>query len=267
MITSKNSLKHKTWHKKARWMLKKVILNPPTNSNQMRNLCNTVVERRFGSESPSTMIVKTALDLWEDPNLVNALQNNPIYRNARERISRTAGHILPSTGNGAENLIQTRAIFHTTQQAITSPLQQVLQCNVCGLKLHCLHNHNVDCATPTVVPVTGAKEIEEEVEEFRNFTQGTIGRVPEIVEDSEDQKISSISRRTQEPEHEENHQINWDLWFGPLVLATFATFGLVFGVWNGEILVPRLRNLTSRAVLAISAVMRVSDNLLGVARM
>lgn len=36
------------------------------------------------------------MSLWEDPNLVNALENNPIFRNAKERIERTAYHILPS---------------------------------------------------------------------------------------------------------------------------------------------------------------------------
>jgi len=260
-------------------MLKKVILNPPTDSNQMRNLCNTVVERRFGAESPSTQIVKTALDLWAVPNLVAALQNNPTYRSARERISRTAGHIL--AGNVEESPetvpLQTRALLHSTQQAITSPLQEVLQCNVCGLKLHCLHTHHSETSTPAIIPLTTTpssstfEEIEEDVEEFKQFTEGSIGRVPDTVTSSEEvnEKRTVVAEMNQTPiiEEEDGAHINWDLWFGPLVLATFATFGLVFGVWSGDITIPRLKNLTSRAVIAISAVMRVSDNLLNVVRM
>jgi len=64
----------KLWHRKARWMLRKVILNPPTSEGQMRNLCNEIIERRHGTHSPPTAaIVSTALSLWDDPNLVNAL--------------------------------------------------------------------------------------------------------------------------------------------------------------------------------------------------
>jgi len=267
MFASRNCRKQNVWHRKARWMLRKVILKtPPTDSNQMRDLCNTVVERRFGAESPSTMIMKTALDLWQDPHLVGALQNNPTYRSARERISRTAGHILGTVEEGNE---MSSSILHSTQQAITSPLEQVLQCNVCGLKLHCLHSHNSVGSAPAIVPLDAQskeEEIEEQVEEFRDFTEGTVGRVPEAVE--REDNISSGKATLTEPSNEEiAHIINWDLWFGPLVLATFATFGLVFGVWSGDISVPRLKNLTSRAVIAISAVMRVSDNLLNVVRM
>jgi hypothetical protein len=240
----------------------------------MRRLCNTVVERRFGAESPSTMIMKTALDLWQDPLLVNALQNNATYRSARERISRTAGHIRPHVGEGAPDTLQTRAILHSTQQAITSPLQQVLQCNVCGLKLHCLHTHkSSDGTAPAIIPMdndqTYDREIEEQVEEFKNFTEGTVGRVPEAMiqeYSSLDGKAATPPATPLEQAEEGNSTMNWDLWFGPLVLATFATFGLVFGVWSGDISIPRLKNLTSRAVIAISAVMRVSDNL-DIARM
>jgi len=274
MFPSGNRIKHNVWHRKARWMLRKVILNPPTDSNQMRTLCNTVVERRFGAESPSTAIMKTALDLWADPNLVAALQNNPTYRSARERISRTAGHILANTDDVLpQSPLQTRAILHSTQQDITSPLQQVLQCNVCGLKLHCLHTHNTDCSAPSIVPISALsefEEIEKQVEEFKNFTEGTAGRVPETIEVEEDSDSkATLTEMAAEPVvvEEGTNIINWDLWFGPLVLATFATFGLVFGVWSGDISIPRLKNLTSRAVIAISAVMRVSDNLLNVARM
>jgi len=270
MFASRNVAKQKGWHRKARWMMRKVILNPPTDSNQMRHLCNTVVERRFGAESPSTMIMKTALDLWQDPFLVNALQNNATYRSARERISRTAGHILPTEGNEGSPL-HIRAILHSTQQAITSPLQQVLQCTVCGLKLHCLHTHNSDDSVPAIVPIEpfdnaqpNFEEIEAQVEEFKTFTEGTVGRVPEAMlqeENMSSEGKATLNENAPEPLIEGARIINWDLWFGPLVLATFATFGLVFGVWSGDICIPRLKNLTSRAVIAISAVMRVSDNL------
>lgn len=272
MFASRSCTGRKGWHRKARWMMKKVILNPPTDSNQMRRLCNTVVERRFGAESPSTMIMKTALDLWQDPLLVNALQNNATYRSARERISRTAGHILPNVGDTPSTL-QTRAILHSTQQDITSPLQQVLQCNVCGLKLHCLHNHKSDGSAPAIVPINPLDnrqnfgDIEEQVEEFKSFTEGTVGRVPEgVIQEASSYQETATLDETREQMEEGASFINWDMWFGPLVLATFATFGLVFGVWSGDISVPRLKNLTSRAVIAISAVMRVSDNL-NVARM
>jgi len=270
-FSSSNRTSQTGWHRKARWMMRKVILNPPTDSTQMRSLCNTVVERRFGAGSPPTMIMKTALDLWQDPLLVNALQNNATYRSARERISRTAGHILP-VEDGAQGHFHTRAILHSTQQAITSPLQQVLQCNVCGLKLHCLHTHNSDGSAPAIVPIDPLEkqsnfgEIEEQVEEFKKFTEGTVGRVPEAI--LQEEGLSPSHSKTPLNETQETGRveegsplINWDLWFGPLVLATFATFGLVFGVWSGDISVPRLKNLTSRAVIAISAVMRVSDNL------
>jgi len=232
----------------------------------MRTLCNTIVEKRFGVQSPSTAIVKTALDLWDDPHLVGALQNNPTYRSARERIHRTASHILAGSIDIEESGTQSpsKSILHSTHEAIKSPFEHVLQCNVCGLKLQCLHKHDVNCKTPVVASVVSetTKFEEQDVEEFGKFTEGTVGRVPDDLQ-KEDMKMTTTpiikSPLDAEP-------FNWDLWFGPLVLATLAAFGIVVGVWIGDIALPRMKSVTSRAVVAVTMMMQASDSLFNLLR-
>jgi len=158
----------KGWHKKARWFLRKVILHPPTNQGQMRNLCNEIIERRHGSHSPSTTaIVSAALSLWDDPQLVGALESNPTYRSARERIQRTADHISPGTLPGTLKFSspRTSGFLQPAQDALERQYHDVLQCPVCGIHIHCHHDHKEE-------PLS--KNIEEDVEEFGKFSNGSV---------------------------------------------------------------------------------------------
>jgi len=237
------------WHRKARWMLRRVILNPPTSEGEMRKLCNEIIERKHGTRSPPTAaIVSTALSLWDDPNLVSALENNPAYKSARERIHRTASHILPA--NPESDVIVKRknlTFLKSTQEVMEKQFHDVLQCRVCGLKLHCHHEHN---SAPTSTKLT---QIEEDVEEFGKFSEGSIGKVPEEVIETPTATTIPI----------QEHPITFDLdtWFGPLVLTTFAVFGLAVGVWSGDIVFPKVKSLTSRAVLAVTMMMQASNSL------
>jgi len=237
------------WHRKARWMLRRVILNPPKSESEMRKLCNEVIERRHGTHSPPTAaIVSTALSLWDDPNLVNALENNPTYRSARERIHRTASHILPANPEieGVEKR-KNLTFLKSTQEVLEKQFHDILQCPVCGLKLHCHHEHN---SAPAITKLT---QIEEDVEEFGKFSEGSIGKVPE---EEMETPISTAS-----PVQDHPIPFDWDTWFGPLVLTTFAIFGIAVGVWSGDIVFPKVRSLTSRAVLAVTMMMQASNSL------
>jgi len=243
----------KLWHRKARWMLRKVILNPPTSEGQMRNLCNEIIERRHGTHSPPTAaIVSTALSLWDDPNLVNALENNPAYKSARERIHRTASHILPTSegGEGNEGIGKRKNLtfLKSTQQVLEKQFHDVLKCPVCGLNLHCHHEHNSSSAMTN----TKLTQIEEDVEEFGKFSEGSIGRVPEEI--TETPAVTAPKEISPAP-------FDWDTWFGPLVLTTFAVFGIAVGVWSGDIEFPKVKSLTSRAVLAVTMMMQASNSL------
>jgi len=121
------------WHRKAKWMLKKVLIKPPTNATQMRNLCTSIIERRHGS-STSAAIVSTAITLWEDPNLVSALNSNHIYQSAKNRIQRTAYHILPNTTTSAATNLPSSLL-----QSANEVFKEVFVCPVCGKNLQCLH--------------------------------------------------------------------------------------------------------------------------------
>jgi hypothetical protein len=68
----------KSWHKKVKWTLKRLVFKPPTNDNQMRELCNSIIQKKYSSH-PTSAVVNTALELWKDPNLVNALYNNQTF--------------------------------------------------------------------------------------------------------------------------------------------------------------------------------------------
>lgn len=87
-------------------------------------------------------------------------------------------------------------------------------------------------------------KVEEEGGEGR-FQEGSIGKVPDQLEDSP----TPI-----EP-------VDWERWFGPLVLTTFAVVGLAFGVYSGEILIPQLTDIGSRAAVAVSLFINASKKI------
>jgi len=226
------------WHRKARWLLRKVILNPPRSSVQMKELCNEIIQRRLGQSQSATAIVTTALSLWDDQNLVDALHNNPSYKSARDRIQRTAQHILPleSSEDLEPSFERNDHFLHSTQRVLEHQFEDVA-CPVCGMKFHCRHNHQSSLV------------LEEQV---REFTEGSIGKVPDEV--TEGCETTPPTKKAQPP-------IDWDIWFGPLVLATFAIFGLAVGVWSGDIALPKIKTLPGRAVLAITMMTQASNSL------
>jgi len=235
MFSSANRGAKSLWHRKVKWMLRKVILNPPTSQGQMRTLCSAMIERRHGVYSPPTAaIVTTAISLWDDPNLVGALENNPTYRSARERIHRTASHIMPTSSLTSSKRV---SLLMHSQEVLEKQYQDALQCPVCGLKLKCLHEHQ-------------SHHMEQDVEEFGKFTEGTAGRVPE-----------EQGETVQDTPTQPAKQIDWEMWFGPLVVTTFAVFGLALGIWSGEIVLPKVRSLSLRAVLAVTMIQQASTSL------
>jgi len=242
------------WHRKAKWMLRKVILNPPTSQGQMRNLCNEIVERRHGSNSPPTAaIISTALSLWDDPKLVGALQSNPTYMSARERIHRTASHILPANPSSFEISSKNLLPLYSAQEVMERQFQEVLQCPTCGVQLHCHHDHKT---TSVESKLQSKFQLEEDVDEFVKFSEGTIGNVPKTIEE-----IPVVTATPITPVSKTEQPIDWDIWFGPLVLTTFAVFGIAVGIWSGEIVLPKVKSATSRAILAVSMMMKASNSL------
>jgi len=213
-------------------------MNPPTTSSEMRNLCNTIIERRLGSQNPSTAIVSTALSLWEDPILVNALQNNPLFRNAKDRIERTAYHLLPSDQPPLVN-------------SASEVFKEVFQCPVCGNNLKCSHDHAVECHSHS------SSLPHEHSSDTIQFQEGTAGRVPEDLDSTSD--ASHASKLHDRP----FRGIDLKFWFGPLVLASFAMVGLACKIFSGEISLRRFKSLSSRAFAAISILMQASKSVFG----
>jgi len=257
-----NSRVSSLWHRKAKWMVKKVLIKPPSTSDEMRNLCTSIIQKRRGFECPSTAIVSTALSLWEDPNLVNALQNNQLFRNAKERIERTAYHILPSH--------HTASITSTDLLKEASDVfKEVFVCPVCGNNLQCAHEHAIHHHSP---PRTGLQtiltdplnsNINESDEESPSSTNpsptesspiGTAGKTPEnYMEDAfleSDQTFSS----------QQSYILDLKKWFGPLVLASFAVVGLACKIYNGEISMLQFKSLSSRSFAAITILLQASNH-------
>mmetsp|Transcript_5018 Transcript_5018/g.7050 ORF Transcript_5018/g.7050 Transcript_5018/m.7050 type:complete len:281 (+) Transcript_5018:140-982(+) len=267
------------WHKKAKFMLKKVLLKPPTDANQLRNLCQNVVTQRYGVDSASTAVMTTALSLWEDPNLVNALQHNQTFQRAKERIQNLSSHILPPSNSGAlstwtsqnNNLNtsnQSRWLSHgpapenqellrTSHGIIMDAIEQVMHCPVCGKSVQCLHDdshHSRSCIVsnsednarpettnilPDVSSETSIDILDSDSSEVKkNYTEGTAGKLPQ-----------------------KDFNQNVADWFGPLVLASFAIVGLALGVFQGEIVLPKLQSVTSRAVVAVKLLMQASNSI------
>lgn len=268
------------WHKKAKWMLKKVLLKPPSDATQLRNLCQNVLTQRYGTDSASTAVMTTALSLWEDPNLVNALQRNQTFLRAKERIQNLSSHILPpSASSGAistwtqhnnidissqtrwmsshEHAPVNQELLRTSHGIIMDAIDQVLHCPVCGKSVQCLHedgHHSLSC-TESRPPQNNNRhesgvlsdlstatsiDIEEvdETEPTKNYTEGTAGKLPQ-----------------------KDFNQNATEWFGPLVLASFAIVGLALGVFQGEIVLPKLQSVTSRAVVAVKLLMQASNSI------
>jgi len=266
------------WHKKAKWMLKRVLLKPPSDATQLRELCQNVFTQRYGSNSASAAVMTTALSLWEDPNLVAALQRNQTFLRAKERIQNLSSQILPpsaSTGaiatwtsqqNSVDISNQSRWIPHgpaplnqellrTSHGIIMEAMGQVLHCSVCGKSVECLHDdaqHSRSCAVSrseennrheTTTLITDLSEttidvLEPETEPTKNYTEGTAGKPPQ-----------------------RDFNQNVSEWFGPLVLASFAIVGLALGVFQGEIVLPKLQSVTSRAVVAVKLLMQASNSI------
>jgi len=237
------------WFKKAKWTVKKILLKPPQNTREMKNLCETLVKRQYGEASASSAIISTALSLWEDPNLVAALQRNQTFLNAKERIERTAFHLLPEHSQ----------LLDSKQEI---PQHQVLICDVCGRNLHCSHNHtpnNCDTQTATgrLFNETSDSLIrmsdDELADEFLKSTTvvGTIGKTPEALE--AERAAARIEMFKQ--------KMDVSQWFGPLVLASLAIFGLAVGIFTGDITFSHLKSLGARSFAAISIVIRASNNI------
>lgn len=244
--TKKEQRRNLPWLKKAKWSLKKIILKPPRDTKEMKNLCETIVKRQYGESSPSSAIISTALSLWEDPNLVAALQRNQTFLNAKERIERTAFHLLPQNQE-----IESKNEIHASHQVFT--------CEVCGRNLHCSHDH-----TPNTCDTQSSRfnEItdphirisdDELADEFLKSTLmvGTIGKTPEALEaERAAARIEMLKQR-----------MDVNQWFGPLVLASLAIYGLAVGIFTGDISLSHLKSLGARAFAAISIVLRASNNI------
>eukprot|EP01119_Soliformovum_irregulare_P006093 TRINITY_DN1785_c0_g1_i1.p1 TRINITY_DN1785_c0_g1~~TRINITY_DN1785_c0_g1_i1.p1 ORF type:complete len:252 (-),score=17.29 TRINITY_DN1785_c0_g1_i1:159-914(-) len=236
------------WHRKAKWMLKKILLKPPTDQAEMRQLCHNIVERRFGNEAPTTTaIVSTALSLFEDQNLVQALNSNPVYKSARERIFKTANHILPA-----------KSVSVTTRPSVNQMVDQfhdAFLCPVCGNKLHCLHDSS------STTPSHCKSSLFEGLSTQSEKTTGCVGHVPKFKDAPEAEPPPLVDI----PEEESQ---NWGqehsaVWFGPLVLTTLAVVGIAVSIFSGELGMSRgFHSATSRAVVAISVVMRTSEGLI-----
>jgi len=255
-------LSQKMWHKKAKWLVKKLILKPPANSSQMRDLCSSVVERRLTSSQPkrnsltnsnqnnnsmtlTKTIVGTALALWEDKDMVDALNKNQTFLIAKERIQRTASHLLPN--NNSQFISSASA-----QEVISNTLDQV-HCPSCGRGLQSLSNHRVVCNNPTrEEPPNSANE---EPPSFANddarFHVGSVGNIPS-------------SHQSEDGGFTKRGFVADDMvpWLGPLVLAAFAIVGVAVGVYSGEISLPgRMRGLSSRVVAAVDIIMQASNSI------
>lgn len=159
----------KSWHKKARWIVKKILINPPKTTEEMASLCGSVIKRRYGLNSPSAVLMDTAFQLWKDQNLVRCLSENPIFQNAAERIQNLSAHILPPSG---ENTYQSSQLYRSSNFSacyslnnldqssrqtleeentllLTDPLvPSVILCPSCGKRLQCLHINPRETSQP-----------------------------------------------------------------------------------------------------------------------
>jgi len=266
------------WHRKAKWMLKKVLIKPPETDAQMRLLCNDIIERRHGSTT-SSAIVSTALNLWDDQNLVTALHQNKIYLNAKERLQRTAQHILPVPNNQQNTVTQSRpdqaqvtsqsqqswpqlpSLHHSNQLTRSSPnlihasqvINEVFSCPVCGKNLQCLHDHINACGPASqrsqYAPQSQSQQTNESPNETmleQEFMQH-VGRTPDSLEDEAHSQTS----------------IPVDVCFGPLVLASLAVVGIAVGIFNGEISLSHVKSLSSRAMAAVTLMVQASHSVFG----
>jgi len=265
------------WHRKAKWMLKKVLIKPPETDAQMRLLCNDIIERRHGS-STSSAIVSTALNLWDDQNLVTALNQNKIYLNAKERLQRTAQHILPVPNDQQTTVTQSRmdhshqlerswpllpSLHQSNQLMHSSPnlihasqvINEVLLCPVCGKNLQCLHNHvNAGPASQHSQNGSQSRSQQTSTNESLNETMleqefmEHVGRTPDSLNDD------VHSQHTSSP---------IEVWFGPLVLASLAVVGIAVGIFNGEISLSHVKSLSSRAMAAVTLMVQASHSVFG----
>jgi len=258
------------WHKKARWLIKNLVIKPPTNTNQMRNLCSNIIARRpsrhphVDTQTAFTKnIVGTALALWEDKNLVDALNKNQTFLNAKERIQRTAKHLLaPVTDNSNErgnfsqetdnnnvnnninNNFGPRLMTASTTPTSTTTTVLQAQCPACGrsalqnhIELHKMDDDGKNCVSTQ--------------ENESRFASGSVGNLPPNYEWSKEDDTTQFKGL--------NSQDDLAPWFGPLVITALAIVGLAVAVFNGELTLSRTKN---RTVAAVNIILQASNGIL-----
>eukprot|EP01117_Protostelium_nocturnum_P014896 TRINITY_DN5719_c0_g1_i2.p1 TRINITY_DN5719_c0_g1~~TRINITY_DN5719_c0_g1_i2.p1 ORF type:complete len:290 (-),score=102.23 TRINITY_DN5719_c0_g1_i2:98-967(-) len=282
-------------------MLKKVLIKPPTTENQMRELCTDIINREYGSESRSTAVVSTAIQLWDDPALKGALIKNSAFLSARERIQNLSGHILPSSSPSdscasAENLRDLdekegeieeeikrkdfvyKNYYDSAHNIVDCTLHAAMQCPSCGRNVHCLHDDPLlpepqineefyddsefECLE-TYKSESSSKNDEESVKNDEEKEEETSDSSDVAVAPRRKSSLfSSTSSGCDNSENIDEHdmRINFKMWFGPLVLASLAVVGLAVGVFNGEILLPRIKTLSGRSIAAVAMLMRASKS-------
>jgi len=181
---------------------------------------------------------------------VNALQNNELFRNAKTRIERTAYHLIPSESREGNNSLLENSSDQFTLNA-NAIFKEVFVCPVCGNNLQCSHEHHqhdhqhpsdVDgSAIPIVIPLE---------------SMGTVGKTPDMLDEEfnednlSDDYNNSIKKKL----------FNSKLWFGPLVLASFAVVGLAIKIFSGEISVVNFKSISSRAFAAITILIQANNS-------
>lgn len=282
------------WHRKARWMIKNVLIKPPTTPTEMKDLCNTIIEKRNLQIqcSSSKSIVTTALSLWDDPNLVNALQNNAIFQNAQERIERTANHLLPGTSfkpisPSSEFLVGVNqsSSMSDLQFSVEQMFNEAFSCPVCGKNLQCSHehyslahshshphNHSSHSDEPSssshispsssssLSPSSLFAEFEEDKKNKPlNESTGNAGSLPNMAFSGSAKEKETTSREQINP-NSLRYLKNLNLWFGPLVLASLAVAVMAYKIFNGEIHHTKLKSASSRTFAAISMLLQTSNS-------
>jgi len=282
------------------------LIKPPNTPEQMRDLCSDIIEQGQGPDSASVAVMNTALQLWTDQNLVNALQNNPTFQNAKERIQTLTSHLLPqATSNTGEtcnnnNVVRIARspsgsrIHHTnprlfdpaTADIINEALEDVFQCPSCGQQVHCSHVQHTTSSSLSSSTTTAAVSTLTEQEEFNAIwdelnneknsaattttTTSTATRQlngnssPNTMSSDDDKETrGSVGSVPDDFEDEDGRQnaAEFSEWFGPLVLASLAVIGLALGVFNGEIVLPRLKTLSARTLAALTVMLQASNSM------
>ncbi|PRP83440.1 hypothetical protein PROFUN_09213 [Planoprotostelium fungivorum] len=98
------SVNNTSWHKKARWMTKKVNVTASSSNGDEVSKFQGNLRQPLRFVGRGSEFGNNTLDFWSESSLRAALQENQVSTTVKERIQNLSAHLIPTSPSIAEEL-------------------------------------------------------------------------------------------------------------------------------------------------------------------